>query len=259
MAFEVSLEGKKAIVTGSGRGIGQAVAIGFAKAGAEVAIVSRTESELKQTAAEIEKYGKKALIVVCDLSDAAQVKELANKVKGSFGRIDVLANVAGMVATSPFEDIREEDWDRVMSVNVKAPFLLCQAVGNVMIEQKTGGSIINTTSECQDVAEVDLGAYNASKGALKMITRTIAAEWGEYGIRANNVAPSFVNTRINKPLFGGSTDGLKGFYETKLARVPLKRHAEPTDLVGAYVYLASDLSSYVTGITILIDGGYTCW
>lgn len=257
MAFEISLACKKAIVTGAGRGIGKAVAIGLAAAGADVAVVSRTESELKDTAAEIIKLGREALVIVCDLGIADQIKGMVKKVKQLFGKIDILINVAGMVKTSPFEDIKEDDWDKVMNVNVKAPFLLCQSVGKEMIKQKTGGSIINTTSECQDIAEVDLGAYNASKGALKMITRSIAVEWGEFGIRANNVAPSFVNTKINEPLFAGSTDGLKTFYKTKLARIPLKRHSEPEDMVAAYIYLASDYASYITGATIVVDGGYT--
>lgn len=261
MAYEISLKGKKALITGASRGIGRAIAIGFAEAGADVAITSRTKTDLMEATREIEKKGVKVFPILCDLANTQEIKELISQVEEKCQVIDILVNSAGINIPSPMEEVKEEDWDMVINVNLKAPFLLGQAFGRLMIEKKVKGSIINITSECQDLAEVDFGAYNPSKGALKMLTRTMAAEWGEFGIRANNLAPSFVNTKINETIFPGSkdspTDGLTHFYEKKLARVPLQRHAEPEDLVGAAVYLASDVSSYVTGTTLLVDGGYT--
>jgi len=257
MAYEISLENKNALVTGASRGIGKSIALGFAKAGAKVIIISRTKSELFKTADEIKDLGSIALPIVCDLENMSQLENSINSIVNEFKSIDILANVAGILIPSSIENIRVQDWEKTMKINVLAPCLIAQKIGKIMIDNKIKGSIINTTSEVQDVAEANFGTYNMSKGALKMLTKTIAAEWGEYGIRANNLAPCFVKTELNKPLIDG-TGELKGRYEKKLARVPLRRQSVPEDLVGAAIYLASDVSSYVTGQTILVDGGYTC-
>ncbi len=255
--YNISLEGKIALVTGAGRGIGKAVAIGLAEAGADLAIVSRSERELKETAAEIERLGRRVCTFAVDVGDVQAAVGMVGDVIAHYGKIDILANVAGTLIASAAVDITEADWDKVMGINVKGAFFIAQAVGRHMIEKGIKGSIINTTSECQDQAEKDLGAYCPSKGALKMVTRVLAAEWGKHGIRVNNLAPCFIHTKINEPLIEGATPGLKTFYQAKLARVPMGRYGEPEDIVAAAVYLASDLAGYVSGTTILIDGAYT--
>ena len=190
MAYEISLEGKNAIITGAGRGIGKAVAIAFAKAGANVAIVSRTESELSETRKEIEKYGKRAVPIVCDMGDMQQVRAMAYKAIEEFKHIHLLLNIAGINRVSPAFEVTEKDWDDVMNVNLKGPYFLCQIIGKHMMENNIKGSIINCSSECQDIVEVDLGAYCPSKAALNMVTKVLAVEWGKYGIRVNTLAPS---------------------------------------------------------------------
>jgi NAD(P)-dependent dehydrogenase (short-subunit alcohol dehydrogenase family) len=257
MAYEISLEGKNALITGAGRGIGKAAAIAFAKAGANIVIVSRNIDELNQTRIEIEKCGKKALPIVCDMGDIKQVRAMANNAIKEYKHIDLLLNIAGINRISPAFEVTEKDWDDVMNVNVKGPYFLSQIIGRHMMENGIKGSIINCTSECQDIVETDLGAYCPSKAALKMITKVLAVEWGKYGIRVNALAPSFINTTMNTPLIEGATENLKTFFDTKLKRVPMCKYGEPEDLISGFMFLASDQSSYVTGTSIIIDGGYT--
>lgn len=246
------LTGKAAIVTGGGRGIGRSIALGLAEHGAEVVVCSRTKKELDQVVKEIEKMGRKGMAAVVDLSQISQFDRLVTEVKRVFGHIDVLVNNAGAVFVAPSLDVDEKSWDIVMDTNAKGAFFLCQKVGQVMIEQGRGGSIINVTSEVVQRAELNLGAYCPSKSALHSITKILACEWGKYKIRVNSLAPCFVNTAINEPLFAQ-----KDWYQTKLKGVPLGRHSEPEDVVGAAVFLSSNASAYVSGTTVLVDGGYT--
>ncbi|MGE5582947.1 MAG: SDR family NAD(P)-dependent oxidoreductase [Bacillota bacterium] len=238
-------------------GIGIAIAIGLASSGADVAISARTVSELNETANEITKQGRKALVVPADLSDISQVKSIPATVVNEFGEIDILFCSAGMSIVSPAIEATVRDWDTMMAVNLISQFFLTQAVGKIMIEKALRGSIIFTTSEVADLAENDVGAYCPSKGGLKMVAKVLASEWGRYGIRVNCLAPCFINTRINEPLFHGATEGLRDFYDGKLKRAPLGGPGESEDLVGATVFLASDSASFVSGTTILCDGGYT--
>ena len=257
--FELSLSGKNILVTGAGRGIGKAIAIAMAEAGARLAIVSRNRKELEETAIELTKAGSpKSSVYVCDVSDVPAARKMVHEVIADFGQIDVFMGVAGINFPVHVEDVTEEDWDRVMNINARAPFFLCQEIGKHMIENGIHGTIINVTSECQDLAEVNTGAYCPSKGALKMVTRLLAAEWGKYGIRACNLAPCFINTAINQPMIHSSDPEMSKFFHTKLARVPLGRYGEPEDIAAAAVFLASDRASYMSGSTLLIDGGYTC-
>ena len=257
--FELSLKGKNILLTGGGRGIGRAIAIAMAEAGASLAIVSRSKDELEETAKLLEKAGSpKVGVYVCDVGNIPFAKEMVHKVISDFGQIDVLMNVAGINFPVRVEDVSEEDWDKVMNINAKAPFFLCQEVGKHMIETGIRGVLINTTSECQDQAEVNTGAYCPSKGALKMTTKLMAAEWGKYGIRVCNLAPCFVNTAMNQPMIHSDDPEIKKFFSTKIARVPLGRYGEPEDIAAAAVFLASDRASFITGSTIICDGGYTC-
>jgi gluconate 5-dehydrogenase len=247
------LTGKVAIVTGGGKGIGKSIAIGFAQHGADVVLCSRSLRELEQVAQEIEKIGRKALPLYVDMAEISQLDGLVKKTKKAFKHIDILVNNAGALLVAPALEVDEKSWDLVMDTNTKGAFFLAQKVGQVMIGQGSGGSIINVTSEVVQKVEVNIGAYCPSKAALYSITKVLAREWGKFKIRVNSLAPCFVNTVLNQPLFAQR----KEFYEPKLKGVPLGRHSEPEDLIGAAVFLASDASSYVSGTTILVDGGYT--
>lgn len=247
------LTGKVAIVTGAGKGIGKSIAIGFAQHGADVVLCSRTQTELEKVAQEIEKIGRKALPLYVDMAKISQFDGLVKKIKKAFKHIDILVNNAGALLVAPALEVDEKSWDLVMDTNAKGAFFLCQRVGQEMIQQGKGGSIINVTSEVVQKVEVNIGAYCPSKAALYSITKILAREWGKYKIRINSLAPCFVNTVLNQPLFAQK----KEFYEPKLKGVPLGRHSEPEDLIGAAVFLASDASSYVSGTTVLVDGGYT--
>ncbi len=247
------LTGKVAIVTGGGKGIGKSIAIGLARYGANVVLCSRSQGELEQVARKIRKIGQKALPIVLDMTQISQFDGLVKETKKVFKRIDILVNNAGALLVGPALEVDEKSWDLVMDTNAKGAFFLAQKVGQVMIRQGWGGSIINVTSEVVQKIEVNIGAYCPSKAALYSITKVLAREWGKFKIRVNSLAPCFVNTVLNQPLFAQK----KEFYEPKLKGVPLGRHSEPEDLVGAAVFLASDASSYVSGTTILVDGGYT--
>lgn len=246
------LKGKVAIVTGAGRGIGRSIALGLAQRGADVVLCSNVQREIEQVAQEVQKLEQKGLPIFVDVSQVSQFDDLVMKTKKAFKHIDVLVNCAGVIPVAPALEVDEKSWDLVMDINAKGAFFLCQKVGQVMIQQGKGGSIINVTSEVVQRAELNLGAYCPSKAALNSITKILAKEWGKFKIRVNSLAPCFVNTKLNEPLFAQPE-----FYETKLKGVPLGRHSEPEDLVGAAIFLASDASSYITGTTILVDGGYT--
>lgn len=246
------LAGKVAIVTGGGRGIGKAIAVGLAEHGADVVLSSRTQTQIEQVAQEIRNLGRKALPIVVDLTKMSDLDRLIDGTINAFQHIDVLVNNAGQSHEMPAELVEEKEWDSTMSVNVKAPFFLSQKVGKVMIRQGKGGSIINITSEVVQKVELNVGPYCPSKAALHSVTKILAKEWGRYNIRVNSLAPCFVETELNSPFFAQ-----KEWYESKLKLVPLGRHSVPDDLVGAAVFLASDASSYITGTTILVDGGLT--
>jgi gluconate 5-dehydrogenase len=247
------LSGRVAIVTGAGRGIGKSIAVGLAEYGANIVLCSRTLSELEQVAQKINALGRKTLPFVIDITQTSEIDHLISETQDKFKRIDVLVNNAGAMLVSPALEINESDWKLVMDTNVKAPFFLSQRVAQVMVQLDTGGSIINVTSEVVLKVEADLGAYCPSKAALHGITKILAKEWGKYNIRVNSLAPCFVDTVLNAPLFARR----KEFYEPKLRGVPLGRHSVPKDLVGGAVFLASAASSYITGTTILVDGGLT--
>ena len=246
------LSGKVAIVTGGGRGIGKAIALGLAEHGAEVVLSSRTQTQIEQVAQEIRNLGRKALPIVVDLTKMSDLARLIDGTINAFQHIDVLVNNAGQSHEMPAELVEEKEWDSTMNVNVKAPFFLSQKVGKVMIRQGKGGSIINITSEVVQKVELNVGPYCPSKAALHSVTKILAKEWGKYNIRVNSLAPCFVETELNSPFFAQ-----KEWYESKLKLVPIGRHSVPDDLVGAAVFLASDASSYITGTTILVDGGLT--
>lgn len=247
-----SLTNKTAIVTGGGRGLGRAIAIGLAQFGADVALVARTENELQKTAREVETQGRRALVYPSDVSNKQAIERVVNDVVAQWGRVDILVNNAGVDAAKPAIEYTEEDWDFVLDVNLKGYFLFAQAVARHM-KETGGGAIVNNSSICGDVAVKNIVAYNASKGGVNMLTRTLAVEWAPYNIRVNAFSPAYMEAFM--PGAASEHDEKKEAIIRELT--PLGRRGRPEELVGPVVFLASDASSYVTGEILMVDGGWT--
>jgi 2-deoxy-D-gluconate 3-dehydrogenase len=246
------LTGKKALVTGAGRGIGRAVALGLARAGADIGLVARTESELNAAADQVKELGRRAVVSVADLTVAADLPALVSGLAGELDGIDILVNNAGTNIPQDSVDVTEEAWDTVMSINLKSCFFMAQAVGKVMIEQGRGGRIINMTSQTGSVALIKRAAYCASKAGLNLVTKVLAMEWGPHEILVNAVAPTFVETEMTRPMLADPQ-----FREYALAKNVLKRFGTPEDVAGAVTYLASPAANLITGHILLVDAGWT--
>jgi NAD(P)-dependent dehydrogenase (short-subunit alcohol dehydrogenase family) len=248
---DFSLNGKVALITGGSRGIGKATALGFARAGADVAIASRKLPDLEQVADEIRGLGRKALPVAVHVARLEEIKSLVQTVNKEFGRIDILVNNAGTSpALSPMLDLEERLWDSIMNLNLKGVIFLSQAVARIMKEHD-GGTIINVASIAGFRHEPNIGVYSISKSAIVMATKIMGEEWAKYNIRVNAIAPGHIHTRLGDSIFEAVPEYKKEF----LDRVPMRRIGDPDEIVGAMIYLASDASSYVTGTTIVVDGG----
>jgi NAD(P)-dependent dehydrogenase (short-subunit alcohol dehydrogenase family) len=246
----MKLKGKVALITGSSRGIGREFAIGFAKEGADIIINGRNLEKAKAVAKEIEGLGVRSIAIGADASLSQDVTRMVEEATNTFGRIDILINNAGI---NPFileaEKIKEEGWDQVINVNLKGVFLCCQAVGKKMILQG-GGKIINISSAAGILGEQGFLPYCVSKSGVMMLTRILAFEWSKYNIRVNAIAPGFVAAGMNTPILNKEVlvSGLT-------QKVPLKRLADPKEIVNVALFLASDDASYVNGTTIVADGG----
>ena len=247
---DLSLKGKVVIVTGGKWGIGRAIALAFAEAGADVAVCSRGITELEAVAEEIRKLGRRSLAVQVDVTSKADVDDLVQKVEGELGGIDILVNNAGTFVIAPLIESREEDWDKVINVHVKGAYLCSQAVARRMIEQKRKGSIVNIASHFAFKAAPDWGSYCVAKAGVVMLTRVLARELGSYNIRANALGPGLTKTEANRPRWTNLE-----YLKQREAAIPLGRAADPYDMVGTALFLASDASSYITGQTILVEGG----
>jgi len=249
--MEFSLKNKVALITGASRGIGQAAAIGMAQAGADLAIASRKLPDLEKAAAEIQKTGRKCIPIATHAGKIEEINSLVKKVVDEFGRIDILVNNA---ATNPTMasalDIDDRAWDAIMNLNLKGLFFLSQAVARVM-KEKGGGKIINVASIAGITPDI-LPVYSISKAGVIMATKVMAQQWAQYNIRVNTVAPGLTKTRFSEALWKND-DILK----IAMSRTPMARPAEPEEMVGAIIFLASDASSYVTGQVIAVDGGVT--
>ncbi len=249
METQFNLSKKTAIVTGAGRGIGRAIALGLAAAGADVVLASRTDEQLNQVAAEIEKMGAKVLAVPTDLSDSNQIEHLVNQTVSTFGQIDILINNAARSFLRSLMELREDGWDKVFSTNVKAVWLLSRAAARHMMERKSG-KIINITTVGAEKAELGMAAYGCSKAALKMLTRCMAREWASLGIQVNAVGPGLTRTDFSQPIWSNPD-----IAKHVTSQLPMGRIAEPQEIVPAVLFLASDAASYMTGQTIYVDGG----
>jgi dehydrogenase/reductase SDR family protein 4 len=247
----LSLAGRVAIVTGGRRGIGRAIALALAEASADVALGDRVikDGELEKVAEEVKKLGRRALAIQADITRKADVDNLVQKTLAELGAIDILINNAATNIMSPLLELSEEGWDRVIDTDLKGYYLCSQAAGKVMVEQKRG-NIINIASTAAMDTAPGMGVYSIAKAGVVMLTRALATELAEHNIRVNAVAPSIVRTKFSQP-FWGDAEARKEIE----AWLPLGRLAEPEDIVGPVLFLASDASSYITGHTIVVDGG----
>jgi NAD(P)-dependent dehydrogenase (short-subunit alcohol dehydrogenase family) len=249
------LSGKVAIVTGGSGGAGKAISIALALYGADVVVTARTPSTLEATAGEVKKVGKKALPISCDVADAASVDNMVKRSMQEFGKIDILVTAAGIAARAPAEEMPLADWQKVMDVNVKGTFLCCQAVGREMIKRGQGGKIV-TVGSIRGLQGHPAGysGYGTSKGAVHLMTKQLATEWAKYKVHVNCIAPCIFWTPLTEPILKD-----EAMYKIFMQRIPLGRAAEPEDLVGGVIYLASEASSMVTGHILYIDGGTSAW
>lgn len=251
---QFSLEGKSAIITGSGSGLGMAVAEGFAMAGANVALVDSNFEAVKKISDGLSVAGFKALPIKADVTDGSQVKMAVEMVVKEFNAIDTLVNCAGITRRMPLEEFDEDAWDLVLGVNLKGTFLFTKYAAQEMLK-KGKGSVVNFGSLGSLVAIPMSVAYCSSKGGVAMFTKTAACEWATRGIRVNAVLPGTFET----PLLKQCIDGNPAYGEEMLKRFPIGRFARPEEIVGACIFLASDASSYVTGHLLAVDGGCTAY
>lgn len=251
MALAIDLHGKVALVTGGGRGIGRAVAVSLAEAGASVCVTARTKDQLEETAELIRAKGRTALAVSADAIDAQAVSEVLERTIANFGNLHLLVNNAGTRLHKPIINTGEAEYDRLMDTNVKSMFLFTKIAGKHFINQNYG-RIVNMASVGAFVAGPDQAVYSASKAAIAQFTKATAIEWARYNIRVNAVAPGWTRTEMIKDL---SED------EQKLSRylkaLPQRRLGEPEEIASMVAFLCSDLSSYMTGSVVVIDGGLT--
>ena len=243
------LGGKVALVTGANTGLGQAMAVALAKAGANVALVGRSAPD--ETEARINAVGGKTAVVMADLSEAGVVSEVVAQVEESLGPVNILVNNAGIIRREDALEFSEQDWDAVMATNLKVPFFLAQAVAKSMVEARRGGKIINIASLLSLQGGIRVASYTASKSGLAGLTRLLANEWAAKGVNVNAIVPGYFATN--------NTEALRNDPDRNrqiLERIPAGRWGDPEDLGGAAVYLASRASDYVHGVSIPVDGGW---
>jgi len=255
MSLDVfSLKGRTAIVTGGGRGLGAATAIGFAEAGADVVIADREEDGFAEVNAKVRSNGVKCLPVKMDVLKTADVRAMVDKTMAEFGKIDILFNNAGINIVKPFMKITEDDWDKVLDINLKGYYLCAQAVGEVMIQNKKG-VVINNASVFGRTGFMNLSPYLASKGGVVQLTKGLAVEWGRFNIRVCCIAPSYIMTDMAKR----DIEVNPKILEQNIKKIPMRRAGQPEEVANVVVFLASDAASFVTGDTLGIDGGWLAW
>ena len=251
MSAYFDLSGKTAVVTGGSKGLGEQAAYALAEAGADVALVSRTQADLDAVAADIRAAtGRRAVGIVADVTKDADIRAMVAAVMAEFGQIDILINNAGIGGTTPVRDLDEAEWDRFMDLNLKGPVLCSKHVGAEMARRKQG-NIINVSSLFSKIVARYMAAYGATKAALVSFTRTLALEWARDNIRVNALCPGYFDTPMNHDFW--DTKGGKGI----ISRIPMQRVGDPKEIKPAVVFLASDANTFMTGTTLFIDGGHS--
>lgn len=249
-APEISLDGKIALISGGSRGIGRATALSFAKAGADVVVTSRKLADLEKVASEVHSMGRQAQAIRVDVSNSQEIREAVGEVQRDWGRVDILVNNAGAHLVERFMQGKEEEWERILTVNLKSHIVFCRAVLDGMMERQYG-KIINVASDAGRAGSTGQAVYGAAKGGMVSFTKTLAMEMARYGINVNCVSPGLINTemwntvRDTNPKLAQAYEGL----------VPWKRLGEPEEVAAAILFLASDAAQYITGQTLSVNGG----
>jgi len=250
-ADQFSLSGRNALVTGASRGLGRTFANALARAGADLAVTSRDVAALNDTCAEIEALGRRAIPVALDVRDYASITRAIEQAHGALGGIDILVNNAGCNVRKRALEVTWEDWNLVLDTNLRGAFFVAQAAARHMVSQRYG-RIVNIGSVTSVFGYAGLGPYAASRGGIRQLTMSLADDWGTHGITVNCLAPGWFRTRQTAVLYED-----RAWVDYLIDRIPLKRTGAPEDLEGAIVFLASDASAYITGQTLLVDGGIT--
>jgi NAD(P)-dependent dehydrogenase (short-subunit alcohol dehydrogenase family) len=249
------LAGRRALVTGASRGIGEAIALGLARFGADVAVTARDVARLAEVAAEIETLGRRAVPIAMDMLDVAGIRGGVAEAAAALGGLDLLVVNAGTEEVCPSLEVEEALWDKILETNLKGAFFTAQAVARVMREaaggERQGGTIVNVCSLTSAVGVPTAAAYGASKAGLLGLTRTLATEWAPLGIRVNAIGPGYFRTALTEMFYAD-----EGWQQAMLAKIPAGRFGDLRDLVGASVFLSSDAARYVTGQIVYVDGGY---
>jgi NAD(P)-dependent dehydrogenase (short-subunit alcohol dehydrogenase family) len=251
------LEGQTALITGGGTGMGRAIALAFSREGANVAVAGRRIEKLRDVVGELERSGGRGLGVACDVTNAQDARRAVAQTVERFGHLNILVNNAGMLHVSTIEGVPEEEWDLVMAINLKGPFLMSRAA-LPEFRKAGGGAIVNIGSVLGLVAMKDRAAYCASKGGVTMLTKAMALDHAHDGIRVNCICPSIVETELIKGLFEAGAEG-EAARRARIATIPLGRMGRPEDVAELAVYLASKESSWVTGVAIPLDGGMSAY
>jgi 2-deoxy-D-gluconate 3-dehydrogenase len=249
MAGRYDFSNKVAIVTGGGRGIGRAIALGLAECGAKLVLTSRTQEELDKVVNEIKEKGGEATAAVTDLMVSEQIDALVETAVRTYEHVDILINNAARSFMRPLMELREDGWDKIFGVNCKAVFLLSRAVAKIMSDLG-GGRIVNITTVGAVRGGAGMGVYHASKAALSMLTKCMAVEWAPLNINVNAVGPGLTKTAFSQPIWSNPE-----VEQMMAGRIPKGRLAEPEEVVGAVLFLCSEDSNYITGGTIYVDGG----
>ena len=243
------LSGMVALVTGTSRGLGQHFARALARAGADIAITSRDKNVLSAFSDEIQALGREAFCAELDVRDHSSIQQAVAEIEEHFGKIDILVNNAGCNIRKPALDVSWDDWNTILDTNLRGSFFVAQAVARGMI-QRGYGRIVNIGSVTSVAGYAGLGPYGASRGGIRQLTMSLADDWGRHGITVNCLAPGWFKTQQNRALYENAA-----WVEYITDRIPIKRPGQPSDLDGAIVFLASESSRYITGQTLLVDGG----